>query len=71
MQGADSDNLKSFIADATAFRNVELAKGKPVNVIGLTMTFADGKTASLQWSTSTIDMNGNPLPPDWIVIVTQ
>jgi hypothetical protein len=69
MQGADSDNLKSFIADATAFRNQELSKGKPVNVTTVSMTFSDGKAATIRWSTATIDTNGNPLPPDWIVTV--
>jgi hypothetical protein len=69
MQGADADNLKAFVNAATSFRNSELAAAKPVEVIGLTMKFNDGKTATLSWSSATIDSNGAPLPPDWIVIV--
>jgi hypothetical protein len=69
MIGSDSDNLKSFVADATAFRNAELAKAKPIDVRGFVIAFSDGKFGRLDWSTGIVDTNGVTLPPDWIIHV--
>jgi len=69
MIGADSDNLKAFVADATAFRNSELAKAKPIDVRGLVVVFSDGKLGRLEWSTGIVDAGGTTLPPDWIIHV--
>jgi hypothetical protein len=69
MLGQDGDNLKRLIGDANAFRNAELAKPQPLNVVGITILFGDGKQGHLQWSTGLVDTTGASLPDDWIVVI--
>jgi hypothetical protein len=69
MIGADADNLKAFVGDATSWRTAELGKAKPLNVVGIDIQFNDGRQGHLRWSTGLIDSGGTPLPDDWIVTV--